>query len=232
LHAFSWRSTIIIEKAHPKNKTSGGHGLSQTLSEHAAIALEPIAPEELLRAQMYRLFARFLSGPPTAGDLEAAAALTGDESALGRAISTFAHLARQAHPAAVKDEYHDLFIGLQRGELVPYGSYYLTGFLQEKPLAKLRQDMERLGIARDAEVRDPEDHIASLCEMMAGLIEGRFGLPLALPEQRRFYETHLGCWAGYFFQDLEAARSSVLYSALGYVGRRFLEIEEAAFALL
>jgi TorA maturation chaperone TorD len=181
---------------------------------------------------MYRLLARFLSGPPTAGDLRAAAALKGDGSALARTISAFAHLAGRAHPAIVKEEYQELFFGLGRGELVPYGSYYLTGFLQEKPLAKLRQDMERLGIAREAEVRDPEDHIASLCEMMAGLIEGQFGRPLPLPEQRRFFETHLGSWAGYFFRDLEAAKSSVLYSALGSVGRTFLEIEEGAFALV
>jgi TorA maturation chaperone TorD len=206
--------------------------LSQTQSERLVIANESIAPEERLRAQMYRLLARFLSGPPTPEALRAAAALTGDDSALGRAVATFARLAGHAHPAAVNEEYQELFIGLGRGELVPYGSYYLTGFLQEKPLAKLRQDMQRLGIARDADLRDPEDHIASLCEMMAVLIEGRFGSPLPLPEQRRFFETHLGCWAGYFFRDLEAARSSVLYSALGSVARCFLEIEEGAFALV
>jgi TorA maturation chaperone TorD len=206
--------------------------LSQVQFEQSVSASKSIAPEEVLRAQMYRLLARFLSGPPTAGDLRTAAALKGDDSVLGRAISTFAHLAAHAHPATVSEEYQELFIGLGRGELVPYGSYYLTGFLQEKPLAKLRQDMGRLGIARVAEVGDPEDHIASLCEMMAGLIEGRFRPPLPLPEQRRFFEAHLECWAGYFFRDLEAAKSSVLYSALGSVGRSFLEIEEDAFALV
>jgi TorA maturation chaperone TorD len=206
--------------------------LSQAQPTHSDIATERIAPEEMLRARLYRLLARFLSEPPTEGDLRAAAELKGDHSTLGRAIATFAHLAGKAHPLRVRDEYQELFIGLGRGELVPYGSYYLAGFLHEKPLAKLRQDMERLGIARDAEVRDPEDHIASLCEMMAGLIEGRFGPPLPLAEQRRFFETHLGSWAGYFFRDLEAAKSSVLYAALGTVGRAFLEIEEGAFALI
>jgi TorA maturation chaperone TorD len=231
---FSVARFLIEEQNYSfnKNKTSGGGGLSQPQSEHLVAVNERVAPEDLLRAQMYKLLARFLSGPPTAGDLAAAAALKGDDSALGQAISTFARLAGHGYPAIVKEEYQELFIGLGRGELVPYGSYYLTGFLQEKPLAKLRQDMERLGIARSAEVRDPEDHIASLCEMMAGLIEGRFGPPLPLPEQKRFFETHLGSWAGYFFRDLEAARSSVLYSALGSVGRTFLEIEEGAFALV
>ena len=206
--------------------------MSQPQSEHFVTVNECVAPEDLLRAQMYRLLVRFLSAPPTPGDLRTAAALKGNDSVLGRTISTFARLAGHASPAAVREEYYVLFIGLGRGELVPYGSYYLAGFLHEKPLAKLRQDMERLGIARDPEVRDPEDHIASLCEMMAGLIEGRFGAPLPLAEQRRFFETHLGSWAGYFFRDLEAAQSSGLYAALGTVGRTFLEIEEGAFALV
>ena len=206
--------------------------MSQALSEHPAVANTSIAPEEFFRVQIYRLLARFLSGPPTTADLGAAAMLECDESALGRAFSRFARLARHAHPDVVKQEYQELFIGLGRGELVPYESYYLTGFLQEKPLAKLRHDMELLGLARAAEVRDPEDHIASLCEMMAGLIEGRFGPPLPLPEQKWFFDAHLGCWAGYFFRDLEAAKSSMLYSALGSAARSFLEIEEGAFALI
>lgn len=194
-------------------------------------AVSAVASEDLLRAQVYRLIARFLSAPPTQPDLDAAAALEGDDSAFGRAISTFAHIAARSQPNDVADEYQTLFIGLGRGELVPYGSYYLTGFLHEKPLAKLRQEMARLGIERDPAVREPEDHIASLCEMMAGLIDGSFGSPLPLSEQKRFFDTHIGCWASYFFRDLQQAKSSVLYSALGAVGSAFLEIEEGAFAL-
>lgn len=194
-------------------------------------AVSSVAPEDVLRAQVYRLLARFLSAPPSQTDLEAAAALEGDETDLGRAISTFAHLALRTQPAQAAEEYHELFIGLPRGELVPFGSYYLTGFLHEKPLAKLRQDMARLGITRDAAVSDTEDHIASLCEMMAGLIDGAFGTLLSPQEQKRFFETHIGCWAPYFFRDLQQAKSSVLYSALGSVGSAFLEIEEGAFSL-
>ncbi len=192
----------------------------------------PVEPEDLLRAQLYRLIARFLSAPPGKSDLETAAALQGDQSALGRAIATFAHIAARSQPAEVADEYNVLFIGLPRGELVPYGSYYLTGFLHEKPLAKLRQDMARLGIERDPDIREPEDHIASLLEIMAGLIDGTFGAPASLAEQKQFFETHIDCWAPYFFRDLQEARTSVLFSALGAVGGTFLEIEESAFALV
>ncbi len=197
-----------------------------------SLAVSAMAPEDMQRAQVYRLIARFLSAPPSQPDLDVAAALEGGDTALGRAISTFAHVAGRTRPADAADEYRELFIGLGRGELVPYGSYYLTGFLHEKPLAKLRQDMARLGLQRDPVVHEPEDHIASLAEMMAGLIDGTLGdAPAPLSAQKHFFQTHLGCWAPYFFRDLQQARASILYSALGAVGSAFLEIEENAFAL-
>ena len=201
----------------------------------AAGLVEPgpdIAPEDVLRAQCYRLLARFLSSPPTPADLETGAKLTGDASELGRAIAAFARLCAHSHTSSVAEEYHDLFVGLTRGELVPYGSYYLTGFLHEKPLAKLRQDMARLGVEREQDVPEPEDHIASLCEMMAGFIDGSLGRVLSLEEQKAFYTAHIGSWAPVLFRDMEVAKASILYATLGSVGRIFLEIEEGAFAMV
>ena len=191
-----------------------------------------VAPEDVLRAQAYRLLARYLSAPPTTADLKAGAALSGDDGDLGRAIHTFARVCAGSDAATVAEEFQTLFIGLARGELVPYGSYYLTGFLHEKPLAKLRVDMARLGIAREDGVHEPEDHIASVCEMMAGFIDGAFGTPLPLEQQKQFFQTHLLSWAPIFFRDLEVAKASILYSALGSVGRAFLAIEEGAFAMV
>jgi TorA maturation chaperone TorD len=193
---------------------------------------DAVAPEDALRAQGYRLLARFLSSPPTSADLKVGAALTGNETRLGRAVTAFAKLCARSDVASVANEYHQLFIGLVRGELVPYGSYYLTGFLHEKPLARLRQDMRRLGAERHPDVRDPEDHIASLCEMMAGFIDGSFGRALSLEEQKKFFQAHIGSWAGVFFRDLEAAKCSVFYATLGSLGRAFLEVEEGAFAMV
>jgi TorA maturation chaperone TorD len=195
-------------------------------------AAEDAASEDKLRAQLYRLLARFLSSPPDAALLKVGAGLTGDDSELGRAITAFARVCAGSEAAMVADEYHDLFIGLVRGELVPYGSYYLAGFLHEKPLAKLRQDMARLGVAREDGVADPEDHIASLCEMMAGFIDGSLGRALPLEAQKAFFGVHIGSWAPVLFRDLETAKASVLYGALGSVGRVFLEIEERAFAMV
>jgi TorA maturation chaperone TorD len=91
--------------------------------------------------------------------------------------------------------------------------------------------MARHGIARSPEVREPEDHIAALCEMMAGLILGDFEGPAPLAEQKAFFKSHIGLWAKHFFTDLEAARSSVFYAAVGKVGSVFMDIEEAAFEM-
>jgi TorA maturation chaperone TorD len=202
-------------------------------SAAAVVAPGPdVAAEDLLRAQCYRLLARFLSKPPSASELRAGAALRGDDSELGRAITAFARVCAGSDAASVASEFQDLFIGLARGELVPYGSYYLTGFLHEKPLAKLRLDMARFGVAREANVAEPEDHIASLCEMMAGFIDSSLGRPLSLEEQKAFFDTHIGSWAPVLFRDMEVAKASVIYATLGSVGRVFLEIEEGAFAMV
>lgn len=190
-----------------------------------------LAPEDELRAQLYRFLARFLAKPPEKPDLDFAASMEGDDTELGKAFAAFSKLASRTAPENVEREYFDLFIGVGRGELLPYGSYYLTGFLQEKPLAKLRNDMGRLGIKREPGVKEPEDHIAALLDMMAGLITGEFGDPSSLDEQKKFFETHIASWASHFFADLEGAKTSVLYAALGTIGRHFMEIEETAFSM-
>ncbi len=187
--------------------------------------------EELLRAYPYRLLARFLGGLPDEAGLAAAAGLTGDESQIGRALATLSRLATATGIEAARQEYHALFIGLGRGELVPYASFYLTGFLNERPLAQLRTDLARLGVRRASANRDPEDHIGSLCEVMAGLIEGEYQ-PADLDTQRQFFDRHLAPWAPRFFADLERARASRLYLPVGTLGRLFMDVEATAFAML
>jgi TorA maturation chaperone TorD len=189
-----------------------------------------VADEERLRSQVWHLLGRLLQAPPDADLLRALAAIESNESPLGRAFHELAEAARRSDAAATAEEYHALFIGLTRGELVPYGSYYATGFLHELPLARLRGDMARLGIAPSPGVGDPEDHIAALCEMMAGLIDGVFA-PCSLAEQERFFAAHIGGWASRFFADLEAAPAARLYRPVGTLGRLFIEIERSGFAM-
>ena len=197
----------------------------------AEATIGEIQPEERLRAHQYQLLARFLAAAPDAALLALASGVEGDQTELGEALGALARLAGRFTPETAAREYHALFIGIGRGELLPYGSYYRTGFLYEQPLAELRRDMARLGIARADEVKEPEDHIAALCDMMAGLILGTFGPPLELAGQRTFFETHLAPWAGRFFADLEGARAAMLYTPIGTMGRVFMAIEQAAFGM-
>jgi TorA maturation chaperone TorD len=181
------------------------------------------------RAQEYALLATLLVRAPDADLLEKLAKLDGDATRLGTAHDALALAAGRANPETVEREYFDLFIGIGRGEVLPYGSYYLSGFLYERPLARLRGDLAALGLVRADDHCEPEDHIGTLCEIMAGIISGR--LPAAAGTEERVFKKHLEPWAGRFYADLERARSAKFYRSVGGLGRVFMEIESEAWAL-
>ncbi len=196
-----------------------------------AVADMKVADEDGLRADLYNFVGLMLSAPPDQLLLDQCAGLSGDDSELGKAIAALSRVAKATKPAKVESEFNALFVGLGRGELLPYASYYLTGFLNEKPLAALRADMAARGITRAPNVYEPEDNIASLMEMMGGMIVGRFGEPASIEVQKTFFNKHIASWAEHFFADLEAAKNSVLYASLGSVGKAFMEIEREAFRM-
>jgi TorA maturation chaperone TorD len=198
----------------------------------ADIALDAvIAEEDILRASLYDLLASLLANPPKQELIGRVAKLDGDDGDLGGAVKVMARIAGVTGARAAEREFNRLFIGVARGELLPYASYYMTGFLNEKPLAMLRNDMARYSIERAPNVFEPEDNVASLCEMMAGMILGRFGEPVSLAGQKDFFSAHIGPWIGHFFSDLEAAKGSVFYAPVGAIGRAFMEIEREAFRM-
>ncbi len=193
-----------------------------------------IAEEDLVRAHWYGLLGAILRAVPDRARLDQLAGLAGDETDFGHGVSALAEAARTAQaadPKALEQEYFDLFVGVGRGELLAYGSYYLAGFLYEKPLARLRADMRRLGIARAEGVHEPEDHIAAIMEMMSGLITGAFGQAADLATQREFFAAHLDSWAPRFFEDLESATAARFYKSVGQIGRQFMAIEAEAFEM-
>ena len=181
------------------------------------------------RAQEYALLAALLVRAPDAHLLGRLAQLRGDASPLGLAHSSLAQAAAETKADRVEHEYFNLFIGVGRGELLPYGSYYLTGFLHERPLARLRSDLNDLGVERAAGVAEPEDHVAILCEIMAGILSGKF--PAVPGADREFFEKHMRPWLGRFFSDLEQAEGATFYRRVGTLGRSFVEIETEAFTL-
>jgi TorA maturation chaperone TorD len=145
-----------------------------------------------------------------------------------------AHIALSAAAARgsareIGREYFDLFIGLGRGELLPYGSYYLTGFLYERPLARLRGDLKRVGIELAEGHSEPEDHAAILCEIMAAMAAGEVKVPDGA--QRELFKKHIAPWIVRFFADLELAPGADFYRAVGTLGRTFIQIEAEGFKL-
>ena len=193
--------------------------------------VDGIDAEDRMRADLYGMLARVLFSRPDQSQLKNLSALSGDDSDMGRAFNALAKVASATTSDIAGEEYDGLFIGMGRGELLPFGSYYLTGFLNEKPLAKLRSSMRELGIERQKDVKEPEDHIGSLMEMMSNLIIGTYGEPASVTTQREFFATHIEPWAGHFFKDLEAAELSRLYQPVGAIGRLFVETETRAFSM-
>ncbi|WP_417543111.1 TorD/DmsD family molecular chaperone [Marinobacter sp.] len=190
-----------------------------------------VTEEDRARAQIYQLLGILLSGPPSSELLKGLGSLQGDDTPLGAASKNLAVLAERTNPYDAEREYNNLFVGLGRGELLPYTSYYLTGFLNEKPLAALRTDLMARGIKARSDVKEPEDHIGTLCEIMAGIITGEFPCDSDLPSQKAFFDAHLAKWAALFFTDLEEAQSAIFYGPVGSLGRAFMAVEADAFAI-
>lgn len=188
-------------------------------------------PIDESRAETYRFLGALLAAPPSRELLEVVrSAGIGEDAPVAREAVPLAEAwqllrlaGRNTDPMRLDDEYHDLFIGIGRGELVPYASWYLTGFLMDRPLAYLRQDLRYLGIERQEGVHEPEDHVAALCEAMHEIIRAHD--EVSLQWQRKFFQEHIATWMNLFFHDLQQARCACFYSTVGRLGEAFMQLE-------
>ena len=184
---------------------------------------------DLARAREYALLATLLGRSPDAPLLKRLAQLKGDATPLGLAHAALGDTAQRSEEERVGREYFNLFVGLGRGELLPYASYYLTGFLYERPLARLRGDLRQLGVEAAPGQSEPEDHAAILCEIMAALVGKETSAPAGADKD--IFEKHLAPWIGRFFSDLERSPTAEFYACVGALGRTFMEIETEAYGL-
>ena len=204
-------------------------GTNRAIENQSPASMRPLDEVDDARAVQYLLLANLFQRAPGSGLLRDIGNLRGYASPLGLAQLAIAEAARIAEPSAIASEYLDLFVGVGRGDILPYGSYYLTGFLHERPLARLREDMGRLGLERQGGVFEPEDHIASLFEIMAGLVGGAFDAPAKASDE--FFERHIAPWAPRLMADVAAAPSSRFYKHVARLGGVWLEIEQEAVRL-
>jgi TorA maturation chaperone TorD len=181
------------------------------------------------RAREYSLLSTLLAHRPDTQMIEHLAGLSGDATPLGAAHGALGAAAARVSPERIEREYFDLFVGLGHGELFPYASYYLTGYLYGRPLARLRETLKLIGLEKTEGQSEPEDHAAVLLEVMAGLASGQIIAPGGT--ERNIFEAHLEPWIGRFFSDLERVESATFYSCVGKLGRIFMEIETEAFSL-
>lgn len=196
----------------------------------------PPEPEEQARADIYALLARLLYAAPDASLL---ASLAGAGPAAGhanhpldRAWERLALASGVMDPAAVTEEFNALFISVGNPQINPYGSLYLAGFLNEKPLARLRTDLARLGLARISPSGEMEDHLGALCETMRVLIAGTRGRdPQPVACQRQFFDTHIAPWYRRCLDDIRAAPEANYYRLVADLAQAFFEVEAGAFAL-
>ncbi|MGH6704983.1 MAG: TorD/DmsD family molecular chaperone [Bradyrhizobium sp.] len=213
----------------PISDTALGEGDHASSSPRAIRAARMLDDADAARAREYALLAALLWRAPDDALLRGLSGIRGDSTPLGIAHAALARAAEEANLTRLEREFFDLFIGVGRGELLPYSSYYLTGFLNERPLARLRDDLRKLGIVRAENQTEPEDHAAMLCEMMAGLVAGSLPAPADAPE--KLFKKHLAPWIGRFFADLEQNANASFYRHVAKAGRLFIDIETEAFAL-
>ena len=216
----------------PGDAATGARAALRLRSESEFLADEMQAA----RAGTWDALARLFARAPDAALLDTLAGLAPADTsdgpvAMGWEVLRLAALEARdgGGPDALEEEYFDLFIGVGRGEVVPFGSWYLTGFLMEKPLALLRGDLARLGIERAAGVPESEDHVAATCESMAHVI--RAGDEIDLATQRAFFDDHVAPWLGRCFADVQAAPSARFYRAAGFLGEAVVDFERELLAM-
>lgn len=201
-------------------------------STHTLRFEAPNRGEETARADLYGLLAGLFYGPPAQHLLDAIArAPSSGDGILQQAWNDLAATCEEADAQKVRDEYETLFIGVGRPEIMLYASYYLSGFLMEKPLAALRGDLEALALQRSESMPESEDHISALCEVMRFLIESADPAQGSLATQKQFFCTHLQPWAGEMCDVIMHHPQAVFYAEVAQLAKHFFEVEMQAFEM-
>jgi TorA maturation chaperone TorD len=192
-------------------------------------------PEESARAEIYALLSSLFYQPPSKELLRVIATGSGicnDEHKTDycRSWRALQQAAAQTDAEAVKEEFDTVFIGTGRQPVMLYGSFYVAGFLHEKPLAFLREDLTKMGIARRSDRHESEDHVSAVCDVMRFLIAGDADTPpAALDLQRDFFRRHLAPWCAQLCVAVIAAGQTSFYKHVAHLMREFFAIEDAAF---
>ncbi len=213
--------------------------MTTTTAQRAAFVSARLSQEDQSRADFYALLARLFFAPADERLLrsiviapESDADMQSADSPLLESWRGLAAAAGAVSAAELEDEFNQLFVSVGRSDVMPFASYYLTGFMHEKPLAQLRADLAVLGLARSSAVLETEDHIAALCDVMRFLIVGdNETLPAGIAAQKAFFAAHLQPWVLQFCQAVKQAEKANFYKRVANFAQAFFEIEIAAFEI-
>lgn len=192
--------------------------------------------EETARSELYGLLALCYYAQPNTEFIANLRVAATEAPAAGAFLEAswrdLVGVAREMTPEAIQSEYQALFGGIGKPEVYLYGSHFLSGFLNEKPLARLRSDLTALGLARDETMSETEDHVAYLCEVMRFLIAGEDAAISNLMQQQKFFSAHLQPWILLMCDDLQAHPKARFYSALGALTSAFMGVETQGFDMM
>jgi TorA maturation chaperone TorD len=182
--------------------------------------------QQTLRTEIYLLISALFRQCPSQEMLDFLADLKteSEQSEMQKAWQGISAAAKNSQAEALSDEYQELLIGIGRGEVVPFASWHRTGSLMEKPLAEIRHDLQLLGFEREEQVKEPEDHIAALCEVMAMMTNEEEGL------QQVFFNKHIGPWFKSLVNQIRQAEHADFYAAVADLLDAFLTLEQVRFS--
>jgi TorA maturation chaperone TorD len=182
--------------------------------------------QQTLRTEIYLLISALFRQCPSQEMLDFLADLEteSEQSEMQKAWQGISAAAKNSQAEALNDEYQELLIGIGRGEVVPFASWHRTGSLMEKPLAEIRHDLQLLGFEREEQVKEPEDHIAALCEVMAMMANEEEGL------QQVFFNKHIGPWFKSLVNQIRQAEHADFYAAVADLLDAFLTLEQVRFS--
>lgn len=180
-----------------------------------------------LRSDIYLLISTLCRGAPERETIDFLSSLEIEVgiNQMTVAWELLSKAAQKAEVSALEDEYQDLFIGVGRGEVVPFASWHLTGSLMEKPLALVRHDLNQLGLERDESVKEPEDHISAISEVMAYLISQN-----QEEQAKAFFNKHLSPWYQDLCRQIDCAKSAQFYRAVSTLMEAFFDVEQVKYA--
>lgn len=194
--------------------------------------LAAVSPEDAARARWYALFAGLFRAPPSGqwlAGIAASADEASDDAPLARAWREFAGACAHADAEAVREEFDVAFVGVGKADVIPYASYHLSGFLNDRPLVELREHLASLGLARRKGIGETEDHLSALCETMAWLIAGNAAPARDIAVQREFFSRFLAPWYESLADTIEHSGVTDFYKHAGRLLREFLAVERQAF---